>query len=275
MCDGRAGAGLVIDDGTERSFRLADNTSICSAELTAINESIKIAEERGIERLAIFSDSVRTLRSLQEGTSADHPALFNDIFVVLESVRNRGFRFEMCWIPSHVGIIGNEHADSLTKVATTRQNIDRVMVSEMKELKDKVDVFTLSKWQSMWQKEKTGREYFELESKVSNQAKYQNKNRHHDVTITRLRLRKCLVNYYLFKIKRHRNGLCDTCGVKETVEHFIMQCRNNNKLIRKLKSACIEQKSIVVPNCWNYPVFAFFSEIKGATSMVQLSPCRY
>ena len=97
-------------------------------------------------------------------------------------------------------------------------------------------------WQSMWQEEKTGREYFELESKVSNQAKYQNKNRHHEVTITRLR--KCLLNYYLFKMKRHRNGLCDTCGVNETVEHFIMQWRNNNELIRKLKSACIEQKSM-------------------------------
>ena len=91
MCDGRVGGVLVIDDGTEGSFRLSDNTSICSAELTAINESIKIAEERGIERLAIFSDSARALRSLQEGTSADHPALLNDIFVVLESVQNRGF----------------------------------------------------------------------------------------------------------------------------------------------------------------------------------------
>ena len=224
---------------------MTDNTLICSAELTAINESIKIAEERGIERLTIFSDSVEALWSLQEGTSSDHPALLNDIFSSLESIQNRGSQFEMCWIPSHAGIIGNEHADSLAKVAsTTKQNIDRVIVPEMKELKEKVDAFILLKWQAMWQEEKTGREYFKLESRVSNQAKYQNNNRHQETTITRLRLRKCLLNYYLFKMKRHRNGLCDTCGVNETVEHFKMQCRNNNELTRKLKSACLEQKSM-------------------------------
>ena len=56
---------------------------------------------------------------------------------------------------------------------------------------------------------------------------------------------KCLLDYYLFKMKRHRNDLlCDTCGVNETVEHFIMQYRNNNELIRKLKSACSLQKSM-------------------------------
>ena len=244
MNDGRVGASLVLDDRTERGFRLTDNTSICSAELTAIHESIRLAEERGIEHMTIFSDSIGALRSIQDGSAADRPALLDIIYSALKTIQDRGLILDMCWIPSHVGLVGNKRADLLAKAVVRNQNTELVIKPELTELKERVDDFILSKWQSRWREEKTGRQYFDLEPRVSNQAKYDHKRRQQEVTITRLRPRKCLLNYYLFKMKRHRNGLCDTCGVDETVEHFVMNCGNNKERIRNLKNACIKQKTL-------------------------------
>ena len=62
----------------------------------------------------------------------------------------------MCWTPSHVGLVDNERADLLAKAAVMNQNTDLVIKPEMTELKERVDDFILSKWQSRWREEKTG-----------------------------------------------------------------------------------------------------------------------
>ena len=188
MNDGRAGASLVLDDGTERSFRLTDNTSICSTELTSIHESIRLAEERGIERMTIFSDSIGALRLIQVGSAADRPALLDSIYSALKTIQDRGLKIDMCWIPGHVGLVGNERADLLAKAADMNRNTNLVTKPELTELKGRVDDFILSKWQSRWREEKTGRQYFDLEPRISNQAKYNHKRRQQKVTITRLKV---------------------------------------------------------------------------------------
>ena len=45
-------------------------------------------------------------------------------------------------------------------------------------------------------------------------------NRTKEVQLTRIRLGTAKVNSILFRIGRHANGLCDTCGITETVKHF-------------------------------------------------------
>jgi len=43
-------------------------------------------------------------------------------------------------------------------------------------------------------------------------------------TMFRFRAGHCRLHSHLHKIGLHPNGLCDTCGIPETVEHFIRQC---------------------------------------------------
>ena len=40
-------------------------------------------------------------------------------------------------------------------------------------------------------------------------------------------------------LKLHPNGLGETCQVKESVEHYIMECKESN-LIRIIEQKCIE-----------------------------------
>jgi hypothetical protein len=52
-------------------------------------------------------------------------------------------------------------------------------------------------------------------------------NRRKETIITRLRLGKCLLNMYLFRIGRHNTGLCDICLQPETVQHFLLECKGS------------------------------------------------
>ena len=49
-----------------------------------------------------------------------------------------------------------------------------------------------------------------------------------EVTVTRLRLGKCLVNQYLYMINRAESDKCPECKTSiETLEHFLLQCPNS------------------------------------------------
>ena len=58
--------------------------------------------------------------------------------------------------------------------------------------------------------------------------------------INRLKLQSCGLNFYLHKIGIKPTPLCETCQVNETVEHFLLSCKNNQKMIKELLSELIK-----------------------------------
>ena len=62
-------------------------------------------------------------------------------------------------------------------------------------------------------------------------------NRKKENVITRLRLRKCSLNKYLHDVKRHPDGLCETCCVPETIQHLLLECQTNG-FPERLTSCC-------------------------------------
>ena len=44
---------------------------------------------------------------------------------IISEIQESGRKITLVWVPTHVGIPGNEKADALAKVATTREQIDR------------------------------------------------------------------------------------------------------------------------------------------------------
>lgn len=65
--------------------------------------------------------------------------------------------------------------------------------------------------------------------------------RRHETIINRLKLGRCQLNYYLFKMKRHSTGLCASCGKNETIQHYLMEC-SNSALVVLIDSECQKQK---------------------------------
>ncbi|GBM77937.1 hypothetical protein AVEN_31251-1 [Araneus ventricosus] len=79
-----------------------------------------------------------------------HPLTFN-ILELHDHLTCKGFSILFCWIPSHVGISGNELADNLAKSATI--NLDSpVPVNDVKKY---IKYILHSKWQAQWDRKDT------------------------------------------------------------------------------------------------------------------------
>ena len=125
--------------------RLPNNSSIFSAEVKAIDLALNLAEHSNSNRFIIFSDSLSTLQALSN-RQLENPLICS----LLERVSQISStnRLVFCWLPSHVGIKGNENADRSAKSALN------LPISDFKvphtDFKSSVLTHIQSSWQSQW-----------------------------------------------------------------------------------------------------------------------------
>ena len=101
-------------------IRLSDNASIMQAELTAIHAALL----HGIQspsRCVVFSDSKSGLQALLHHHPSDNINIVRDISDVASRMSTPPL---LAWIPSHIGIEGNETADRAARQALMKPNID-------------------------------------------------------------------------------------------------------------------------------------------------------
>ena len=85
------------------------HTSIFTAEAVAIKLAVQCIQRQVVPRAVIYSDSLSCLQAL-ENKNLYHPVI-RDIIQILAYLNEVCSVIEFCWIPGHVGIMGNEQAD--------------------------------------------------------------------------------------------------------------------------------------------------------------------
>ena len=132
--DGQVGAAYYIQDGgIGVKFRLSTGITIFTAEMIAIRESLKVIKVNNTHRSVVFSDSLGSIQAIQSEQSASRPSLLIEILELIHYIRDMGNEITICWIPSHIGLPGNEAADSLAKAAIDTPDVDMVVPYELKE----------------------------------------------------------------------------------------------------------------------------------------------
>ena len=107
----RVGCGTIIDNSSFKQ-RLPSNASIFTAELTAIDLALDAITESD-DHFIIFSDSLSVLLSLHN-MKLDNPLILK-LLEKLHHLSCAHKTIHLCWIPSHIGIRGNEAADMAAK----------------------------------------------------------------------------------------------------------------------------------------------------------------
>jgi len=214
---------------TKRKCHLHSTTSVTTAELIAIYDALKFAENKvhNFKKIAIFTDSLEATKQLEDL----HKLLLGDIETEISNIVNNlkivhETTATVIWIPGHVGIKGNQKADILAKEAAAEEHIDEMQICKFSwnDVKLFIDNRINSLWQDMYNKSRKGLHYKQLQPLVSRQIKYSSKSRKDEIIITRLRLGKCKLNKYLHELHAHPTGKCINCGTDETIQHYLMEC---------------------------------------------------
>lgn len=114
---GRSGAAFVTG-GVERMWRTPDHCSTLQTELVAILHALQHALSRHETTMVILCDSQTALQALQQQLQPrDNVRLTTTILSSLHQLAHRGKQVRLHWIPSHVGLRGNDAADEAAKRA--------------------------------------------------------------------------------------------------------------------------------------------------------------
>ena len=133
---------MVHRDNT-KCVRLPHAASIFRAELYALLLAIDVVRRSKEKNFVIFSDSMSSLQSIN-GFNLDSDLVqkfLKDYTVLAKNII-------LCWIPSHVGILGNEKADAAAKLALS------LPVTRMKlpatGMYPRITKLIFDEWQEVW-----------------------------------------------------------------------------------------------------------------------------
>ena len=96
------------------------------------------------------------------------------IFEIVNGIKNS---VTLVWIPSHLGIRGNEMADKAAQRAISNQMVNLEVKLELKEIYNMITKYVMNKWQDMYNTSQHGHFYREIEPLVSQRIKYTHQNR--------------------------------------------------------------------------------------------------
>ena len=217
-----AGVGCaIIHDGTSYLAKLPDHASVFTAELTAINGALDLIYNSDKKSFTIYSDSKSAINSLKKYNSF-HPLIQKaQEWLFRISCRHKSVHF--CWVPSHIGIQGNEMADGEAKHASVEAEykVKRLPYSDMKR---PIRSYILRKWQDRWSSPllPNNKKYKKIRNSTEFWPSSFNRDRRTEIVLTRLRIghTKLTHNFIL------EGGSAPVCACAEilSIEHILVEC---------------------------------------------------
>ena len=208
----------VVSDYFSETMRIPDGSSIFTAEAKAIDLALDlIANCETSNKFIIFSDSLSVLKSLDH-TSSKNP----QIQKLLEKHHELSELNEIvyCWIPSHIGIAGNESVDQKAKDSL---NLHPTNFSiPYANFKSFINRYILNKWQILWNNS-VGNKLFEIKPVIGQSQPVVRNVRQEEVVLARLCIGHTRITHS-YLLKREEPPYCFGCDTLFTVRHFLLEC---------------------------------------------------
>lgn len=133
--NGRSGYAVVTKDNTTE-VRTSDNLSSTQTELAAIKKALTIAiDQETPTDVLIHSDSQSALQAVAQSHPLDNIPMIRSIHDAIDTLQDNNQNVTLNWIPSHIGIQGNEAADQAAKNATEHEEIDEPTLPALSQAK--------------------------------------------------------------------------------------------------------------------------------------------
>jgi ribonuclease HI len=192
--------------------------SIYTAELRAIILAFKLIKESRKRHFVICTDSLSSLIAIKN-LQYDHPILLDIIYSYKKCLDNE-ITVIFCWVPSHVGIPGNERVDALAKTALYGP-ITQIRVP----YSDQIVLLKLhfrKKWQIFWDQQVHNK----LQSVHPTLGCYPLSNRERrreQIVLCRLHIGHTYLTHRHLLAGEYP-PVCVSCQERLTVEHILIHC---------------------------------------------------
>ena len=216
--DNRVAAAMIHKQKFVVTARLPDGASIFSAEAHAILLALEFIERHECSRFVIFSDSLSCLQAIHNVKWLN--PLILDILEKCHFLSLAGKEVHFCWIPSHVGITGNERADVEAKAALQLDFSDCKVPHN--DFKNMVSSYLNKLWQNQWD-ESTLNKLQPVKRSIGDTKFKGITNRRDEVVLHRARIGHThLTHCYLLKAEDQPQ--CDSCHCALSVQHILIGC---------------------------------------------------
>ena len=134
----------VISDNHSNMQRIPDDSSIFTAEAKAVDLALDfISTCDANNKFIIFSDSLSVLKAMNH-TSSKNPQIQKLLEKCHELLAHK--EIFLCWIPSHIGIQGNEMVDKQAKTSLSLEATSfKILFSNFKP---SINKYILEEWQT-------------------------------------------------------------------------------------------------------------------------------
>ena len=215
--DMRVGCAVISDNYSE-NMRIPDGSSIFTAEAKAIDLALDfIADCEISNNFIIFSDSLSVLKSLDH-TSSKNP----QIQKLLEKQHYLSIYNEIiyCWIPSHIGIPGNENVDLKAKESLNLHPTNFPI--QFSNFKPFINRYILNNWQTSWNNS-VGNKLYDIKPNIGSSQSVVRNIRLEEVVLARIRIGHTRITHS-YLLNREEPPQCVGCDKPFTVRHILLEC---------------------------------------------------
>jgi ribonuclease HI len=202
----------------QQNYKLNPEASVYQAEIQAIQESINWLSENNnplkIKNISLFSDSQSSLKAIVK-FKQQNPAIQN--LQTQLTLLTRSLSLKLFWIKGHAGCSGNETADNLAKLATSKPQIDLTLPLPPSYVKSQLKTILTNDWQTLWSNSDRGRSAHSFIPKISTLTLFDSPH-----------LNSLITNHgpfpqYFSKFKIFDSPLC-VCGSEGSSRHYMFHC---------------------------------------------------
>ena len=217
------GAGFgVFSAHFSESQPLPLHSSIFTAELSALLSAVQHCDALPFPRFVVYSDSRSALQALSD-LSTTH-SLVSLIQTWLIRLFSRHKIVNFCWVPSHVGLAGNERADKLAKAASISDRPIDLTSLPHTDYYGVIRKSLFDSWQQEWTATPITNKLRNLRPLLSFWPSSNQRYRFWETKLARLRLGHTRLTHGYLMEGRRIPPYCDGCVVPLTVYHILIEC---------------------------------------------------
>lgn len=206
----------------DKMINLPKYFSINSAEAWAILEAINDISLMDEAKYIICTDSLKTLNDLNSKISNNSIVqLIKDKIYKLQELKP-GIDIKFIWTPGHMGINGNEEANTKAITARKKCKIKETPVDNQ-DLKAYLTIKNKKYWQSKWERG-VKNNYLTFRKNFYNVNLSTNFTRREQIKLTRTKIGHTNITH-VYLMKKEDPPICEVCSTSLNIDHILYKCK--------------------------------------------------